>query len=154
MLHSRDFNFSFAGLKTAVLYFLRSKFSSTNSESRANIRIRKFAKDSLFADISASFEQAVVDVLVAKTVRAAEQFRVKTVMIGGGVASNKRLRAQLGQALKSSWPSAQYLVPSPSLTGDNALMIALAGWFNRGKKRSWGKLSAIANLRLDIKTPH
>ena len=85
----------------------------------------------------------------AKTVRAAKQFRVKTVMIGGGVAANKKLRAELGAALQTSFPGAKYLMPNPSLTGDNALMIALAGYFNRHKKSAWRTLQADANLRLD-----
>ena len=149
MINSKDFNFSFSGLKTAVFYFLRSKLSSANSESRTNIRIRKFERDSLFADVSASFEQAAADVLVAKTIRAARQYRAKTVMIGGGVAANKKLRAELGTALTKQYPSTQYLVPNSSLTGDNALMIALAGWFNRKKKSAWRSVQADANLRLD-----
>ncbi len=139
VLHSKDFNFSFSGLKTAVLYTLRGL-------ERVGERTKR--------DIAASFEQAVADVLVAKTIRAARQHRVKTVMIGGGVAANTRLRTQLGAALQRLFPSARYLVPSPSLTGDNALMVALAGWFNRGRKRSRRNLSAEANLRLDTKTPH
>ena len=135
MLHSKDFNFSFSGLKTAVLYTLRGI-------KRVGERTKR--------DIAASFEQAVADVLVAKTLRAAKQYRAKTVMIGGGVAANKKLRAELGAALQRSFPSASYLLPSPSLTGDNALMIALAGWFNRKKKTPrWASIGANANLRLD-----
>ena len=139
MLHSNDLNFSFSGLKTAVLYTIRDMGKISAKTTR---------------DIAASFEQAAVDVLVAKTVRAARTYRVKTVLIGGGVAANRKLRAELGVALRKSLPSTQYLVPSTSLTGDNALMIALAGWFGRGKRQSWEKLSANANLRLDGKTPH
>lgn len=137
MMHAANFDFSFSGLKTAVLYTLRDIQKLTVQKKR---------------DIAASFEQAVADVLVAKTVRAAREHRARTVMIGGGVAANKKLRHQLGMALRRSYPSASYRVPDLSLTGDNALMIALAGWFNRGKKRSWKNLGADANLRLD--TPH
>lgn len=138
MLRANDFNFSFSGLKTAVLYKIHD---------RGNRATKFGAREK--ADVAASFEQAVADVLVAKTVRAARQHRVKTVMIGGGVAANKRLRAQLGIALQQQYASAQYLVPSPQLTGDNALMIALAGWFSRNKKSAWRSIQADANLRLD-----
>mgnify|MGYP001616874194 FL=1 len=146
MLHSKDFNFSFSGLKTAVLYYLRDRVGST-TRSQQQGRVRQ-------ADVAASFEQAVPDVLVAKTVRAAKQYRVKTVMIGGGVAANKKLRAELGEALARQRSYIRYLIPDVRLTGDNALMIALAGWFNRGKKQLWRNLVADANLRLDTKTPH
>ena len=96
MLHSKDFNFSFAGLKTAVLYTLRDLGRLSNRAKR---------------DVAASFEQAVVGVLVAKTVHAARHYRVKTVMLGGGVAANRRLRSQLGETLKASLPSTYYLTP-------------------------------------------
>lgn len=134
MINAANFDFSFSGLKTAVLYTLRDV---------------KRIGDQTVRDVAASFEQAVVDVLVRKTIRAARQYRVKTVMIGGGVAANKKLRAELGQALTRQYPRAAYLLPSTSLTGDNALMIALAGWFSRKKKTAWRSLQADANLRLD-----
>mgnify|MGYP001610451726 FL=1 len=134
MLYSNDLNFSFSGLKTTVFYTIRDMGKISAKTTR---------------DIAASFEQAAVDVLVAKTVRAAREYRVKTVLIGGGVAANRKLRAELGVALQRQYPSAQYLLPDPRLTGDNALMIALAGWFNRQKKTTWRFLQAAANLRLD-----
>lgn len=134
MLRTKNFDFSFSGLKTAVLYTLKDL-------KRVDDRIKR--------DIAASFEQAVVDVLVIKTIQAARQYRVKTVMIGGGVAANKKLRHDLGQAIKQLSPRLHYLTPDTALTGDNALMIALAGWFNRHKKRARGSVRARANLRLD-----
>ncbi|MBI4132785.1 MAG: tRNA (adenosine(37)-N6)-threonylcarbamoyltransferase complex transferase subunit TsaD [Candidatus Sungbacteria bacterium] len=136
MLNTKDYDFSFSGLKTAVLYTLRDPASSGITAKQRN-------------DVSASFEQAVVDVLAKKTVRAARQYRAKTVMIGGGVAANRSLRSQLGEALKQALPNTYYLTPNTSLTGDNALMIALAGYFNRKKKSAWGSVQADANLRLD-----
>lgn len=134
MLNSPNFNFSFSGLKTAVLYKLRDL-------KKINTKTKR--------DIAASFQAAVIDVLVAKTIRAARQYRAKTVMIGGGVAANKKLRHDLGLALSLQVPSAQYFVPNILLTGDNALMIALAGYFNRKKKKAWRSLQALPNLRLD-----
>ncbi|MBI4142712.1 tRNA (adenosine(37)-N6)-threonylcarbamoyltransferase complex transferase subunit TsaD, partial [Candidatus Uhrbacteria bacterium] len=87
MLHSKDFDFSFSGLKTAVRY--------TVSESEiSNLK-------SQIPNLCASFQQAVVDVLVAKTIRAASQHRVKTVLLGGGVAANTALRSQLCNALRT-----------------------------------------------------
>lgn len=135
MATAKNFDFSFSGLKTAVLYALRD--------------IKKIDFKSK-RDVAASFEQAAVDVLIAKTVRAAKQYRVKTVMIGGGVAANKQLRAELGDALRQALPDTYYLTPNTSLTGDNALMIALAGYFRRhNKKSARDSVRAEANLRLD-----
>ena len=133
MLNSKDFDFSFSGLKTAVLFTLRDL-------GKISAKTRR--------DVTSSFEQAVVDVLVAKTVRAARQYRAKTVMIGGGVAANRKLRVELAGALEQSLPSTPFLLPDPRLTGDNALMIALAGWFNRTKKTTRRSLQVAANLRL------
>ncbi len=134
MMYVPNFDFSFSGLKTSVLYTLRDL-------KKLDIKAKR--------DIAASFQSAVVDVLVAKTIRAAKRHQVKTVMIGGGVAANKKLRHDLGVALKKLSPTPYTLFPQISLTGDNALMIALAGYFNRRHRADWRKLDARPNLRLD-----
>lgn len=134
MLASGSFDFSFSGLKTAVFYTLRG-LGKLGVEQKRNI--------------AASFQQAAVDVLVAKTVRAAREFRVKTVMIGGGVAANRELREQLGQSLKKALPAARYLTPDVPLTGDNALMIALAAAFGKKKTaRDTSRVRADPSMRL------
>ncbi|RJQ37155.1 tRNA (adenosine(37)-N6)-threonylcarbamoyltransferase complex transferase subunit TsaD [Candidatus Parcubacteria bacterium] len=133
MIRDEHFDFSFSGLKTAVLYTIRDMKKLGAKEKR---------------DIAASFEQAAVDVLVAKTVRAAKKFRARTVMIGGGVAANKKLRETLRAKLAAELPRVPFLVPHVPLTGDNALMIALAGFFNTKKKSAWNTVQADANLRL------
>lgn len=133
MINSRDYNFSFSGLKTAVLYLTR------------DLGVKKTRK--LRPLIAKEFQDAVVEVLVKKTIRAAKEYKVKTVLLGGGVAANKKLRKDLAQTLAREIPSAQCLVPSASLTGDNALMIALAAYFT-GKKKALDKVGANANLRL------
>lgn len=127
MIASKDYNFSFSGLKTAVLYFARDH--------------KKFSKP----DLAASFEKAAVDVLVSKTIRAVREYKVKTVLFGGGVAANKKLRLDLGRELAKQ--SAKYFFPQLWMTGDNALMIALAAYF-AGKKKASGQVGAEANLRL------
>lgn len=137
MFSTANFDFSFSGLKTAVLYTLRGRGPLSEQTKR---------------DVAASFERAAVDVLVAKTLSAAKQYRAKTVMIGGGVAANVELRARLTRELRRSLPGVPLLLPDSRLTGDNALMIALAGWFNRKQKVHWEYVRAEANLRLD--TPH
>ncbi len=107
----RGFDFSFSGLKTAVLYAVR------NSSSLARDR----------ADLAASFQQAVTDVLVAKTQAAVEQTGYRTVVLGGGVACNRPLAERMAAALAGQ---AHVAVARPRLNADNAAMIARAGWFH------------------------
>ncbi|MEK7516403.1 MAG: tRNA (adenosine(37)-N6)-threonylcarbamoyltransferase complex transferase subunit TsaD [Patescibacteria group bacterium] len=131
MIDSADFEFSFAGLKTAVLYLMQKS-------------------NPVIADVCASFEQAVVDVLVAKTIRAAKKYKVKTVLLGGGVAANQKLRATLRTALVMELPAVGYREPALEFTGDNAAMIAAAGYFlaQAGRFTPWKRLRADANWEL------
>ncbi len=136
MINSHDFDFSFSGLKTAVLYSIK--------------RLR--ATKCLFQieDFCASFEQAVIEVLIAKTIRVAKKHRVKTIILTGGVAANKKLRKQLGERIKEELPVISYQVPLIEFCTDNAAMIAWAGFFRiiRHKLTSWRKLKADPNLEL------
>ena len=104
MLHDGSYNFSFSGLKTSVLYFLRK-----NPHARVE-------------DVCASFQEAVVDVLVGKTVRAAADLRVKTVSASGGVSINRRFREKLGA--ECAQRGLQLLLAPAALCTDNAAMIA------------------------------
>ena len=105
------FDFSFSGLKTAVLHTVRE--SPPRSE-----------RDT--ADLAASFQAAVIDVLVHKTVAAMEATGRSTVVAGGGVACNTALRQAMVAALRGR---ARLAVAQPRLNADNAAMIARAGWF-------------------------
>ncbi|MFY9463318.1 MAG: tRNA (adenosine(37)-N6)-threonylcarbamoyltransferase complex transferase subunit TsaD [Candidatus Sungiibacteriota bacterium] len=137
MLHTKDYDFSFSGLKTAVLYLVRSltqtKFGSVKK-----------------ADIAAGFQAAAIEVLIKKTIRAAKEYKIKTLALGGGVAANALLRAALAAAIKKELPHVAFFIPDQTLCGDNALMIAVAAYF-AGKKKSPEQamsLRADANLRL------
>ncbi|MEK0450812.1 MAG: tRNA ((37)-N6)-threonylcarbamoyltransferase complex transferase subunit TsaD [Verrucomicrobiota bacterium] len=103
MMHSDDFAFSFSGLKTSVRYLLP--------------KLADFA----VADICASFQEAVVDVLVAKSIRAAKSTSRDTIAVSGGVSCNTRLREKLAEACKKA--GLQLLLAEPSLCTDNAAMI-------------------------------
>jgi N6-L-threonylcarbamoyladenine synthase len=104
MLHDDSYNFSFSGLKTSVLYFLRKN------------------PQHCVPDVCASFQEAVVDVLVGKIVRAADQRGVKAVSVSGGVSINGRLREKLGA--ECARRGSQLLVAPAKLCTDNAAMIA------------------------------
>jgi N6-L-threonylcarbamoyladenine synthase len=104
MLDDPSYNFSFSGLKTSVLYFLRKN---------QNYRVE---------DVCASFQEAVVDILVGKTIRAAEEYRVRTVSASGGVSLNSRLRQRLAEECERR--QLRLLLAPPELCTDNAGMIA------------------------------
>lgn len=111
MLHEKNYDFSFAGLKTAVLYKIKNGKLDVNDPQ-------------IKADIAKSFEEAAVDVLTQKTMRAAGQFKAKSITLSGGVAANKRLRSELEKAAKKL--NLKLCVPDFQLCTDNALMIANA----------------------------
>jgi N6-L-threonylcarbamoyladenine synthase len=119
-------DFSFSGLKTAVLRLVEEKPKLPP------------------ADVAASFQQAVVDVLVTKTIAAAQRVGAKQVTLSGGVAANRLLRQDLNG--RSPLP---VLVPSPPLCTDNAAMIASCGYFHlkAGHTSGWD-LDVSPNLRL------
>jgi N6-L-threonylcarbamoyladenine synthase len=118
-LLEEGFDFSFSGLKTAVLYTLRELDRPEDHR----------------ADIACSFQQAVIDVLVAKTLKALDYTGYSTVVLGGGVACNGTLRETMGAALKRRG-GGKLAVATPRLNTDNAAMIARAGWFRleRGER--------------------
>lgn len=137
MLNSGDFDFSFSGLKTALLYRLQKM---TEPE------IKKMTPF-----LCAEFQQATVDVLVAKTIKAAKKFKAKTVILAGGVAANHSLRQVLAEKLKEEKPEISFLFPEAEFCTDNAAMIGLAALKKIHKKSSfknWRALRAQANLRL------
>jgi len=133
MIHTKDYDFSYSGLKTAVLYYLRD-----NPRARA-------------ADVAASFQQAALDPLIEKTLRASTQYRAKTIIIGGGVAANDLLRATLTEKLTNSLTHKLLLfLPEKKLTTDNAAMIGAAAIFHASAKKfvKPSTLKAKADLRL------
>ena len=97
----------------------------------------------------AEIQQAIIDVLIKKTVKAVKNYNVKTIILGGGVSANQELRKQLSKKIQKEIFDYNFLVPEPILSTDNALMIAITGYFYKNKKkRSWRKIEADANLRI------
>lgn len=118
MIRSQDFNFSFSGLKTAVLYLLRDF-----TQEGYNIK-------QLRPLIAREFQQAVIDVLITKTLRAAKIYKVKSIILGGGVSANRELRKQLSKTLESQLSNVQCHLSPLSFASDNAAMIAAAGYLH------------------------
>ncbi len=117
MIHDKNYDFSYSGLKTSVLYYCRDN-------PRANP-----------ADVAASFQNAATEVLIKKAMRAAKEFGAKSIIMAGGVAASGYLREKLGAEIKKA--KMIFLVPGFTFNTDNAAMIGAAGYFNylRKKKR-------------------
>jgi N6-L-threonylcarbamoyladenine synthase len=117
MLGQDSLDFSFSGIKTAVLYHCRGQ------DMKGQSKIDSISKQEI-ADIAASFQAAVIDVLVEKTRRAIDKVDAKTVLLGGGVAANSVLRDELAKMCESYTPAKKLLIaPKPYCT-DNAVMVA------------------------------
>jgi N6-L-threonylcarbamoyladenine synthase len=115
LLDSGDFGFSFSGLKTSVLYYLRKHHRDVLEHHAA-------LPDDTLNDICASFQRAVTDVLITKTLRAADTLGVRDIALAGGVSANRELRARLTAA--GAREGRRVFVPDAAFTTDNAAMIA------------------------------
>lgn len=123
-LEPPSLDFSFSGIKTAVLYHVHGPGKTTGGLEKLSERDK--------ADICASFQAAVVDVLVGKTMQAVRQTGVRTVMVGGGVAANSALRARMQEDCDKR--GVQLYLAQRTYCTDNGAMIAYLGWqlFKRG----------------------
>ena len=134
-IDGREFDFSFSGLKSAVLNYL-------NSCEMKHIEINK-------ADVAASFQQAVIDVLLDRALRAAKKYGDGRMAVAGGVAANSALRAAIQQSCSKNGIELYY--PSPVYCTDNAAMIAVQGYYMYiAGERSGLDLNAVPNLKLDF----
>ena len=130
-MRDEGYDFSFSGLKTAVVNHVRKH------------------PEAATPDVAASFQAAVVDVLVAKTLRAADEHGVDTVCLGGGVAANSLLRARMAEAGEQA--GRRVLLPSRAMCTDNAAMVAAAGWWQL-QRRGPSPLDTGADPNLPLVT--
>jgi len=142
MIHSKDYDFSFSGLKTAVLYLVRDlKIKNPNILEDINIK-QKIARE---------FEDATIETLVYKTTKAIKEYKIKTLIVGGGVSANSYLQKVMAEKIQEGKYKTKVYFPSKSLTGDNALMIAISGYFQAQDKKfakNLNKIVAQGNLSL------
>lgn len=140
LMRPGNLDFSYSGLKTSVLYELQKHRQLTAA---------------LVNDISASFQVAAIEPLIAKTRWAAEKVKAKTVLLGGGVAANAMLREKLQKMVATNLPGVRFVPPSLPLCMDNGVMIAMAGAGRTRKKdfTPWKQLSADPNWELVCPAP-
>lgn len=142
MINSKDFNFSFSGLKTAVLYTVKKNPEILQDQN-------------LIAQLCAEFQQAAVDVLIAKTINAAKKYCPKTILLAGGVSANTELQSQMAEKIRNNFPDTAFSFPEKSFQLDNAAMIATAAFFRYQKLTkkdalfsNWKNLKTEANIKL------
>ncbi|MCK5211276.1 tRNA (adenosine(37)-N6)-threonylcarbamoyltransferase complex transferase subunit TsaD [Candidatus Parcubacteria bacterium] len=134
MLNSKNFDFSFSGLKTALLYSLKKDKGWKNK----------------IPEYCCEYQQAIIDVLISKTIKAAKKYKVRTIMLAGGVAANKELRSQMPETIKNKLPDIHFTLPDLKYTTDNAAMMAAAGYFKARHKKftPWQDLKVDCNLEI------
>jgi N6-L-threonylcarbamoyladenine synthase len=135
MLGKDSLDFSYAGLKTSVLY--------------ATMKLRKLNKQTR-ADLAAGFEAAAIEPLVEKSRRALARTKAKTLIVAGGVAANRKLRHDLANMVMANFPGVAFISAPLDLCMDNGVMIAIAGAFRAQKRHfmPWQKLHADPNWEL------
>lgn len=135
MIKEDNYDFSFSGLKSSVINTIH------------NVRQKNEELDPY--NVAASFQAAVVDVLVDKTIRAAKEKNVKKLLLAGGVAANKGLRTALTTAVERELPEVSLVIPPLSLCGDNAAMIGAAAFYQY-KKQDFASLDLNARPGLGL----
>ena len=135
MLHDKTLNFSFSGLKTALLREVKKLKAEQQFDNTA------------IQQLSFEVQEAIADVLVIKTLRAAEQFNAKSILLSGGVAANKRLREKFNLPLTAY--RLPLFAPQRELCTDNAIMIAACAYF-LNKQIPWQEITAQPNLTVEI----
>jgi N6-L-threonylcarbamoyladenine synthase len=137
MIKQKNYDFSFAGLKTAVLYDFKDRPKKIRESNTYKILMAK------------EVQQAVIDVLISKTIKAAKEFKAKSIILGGGVVANEELRKQFLQNCKLQMADCKLIFPPKELCIDNGLMVAISGYLNKKKAtKNFDKIKAEPNLRI------
>jgi len=131
MINDDNFEFSFSGLKTAVLKETKEK------EITEELQIK----------YSAEVQEAIVDVLIKKTLLSVEKYKPRSLMLAGGVSANQRLRLKLTKIFNEKFNNVNLYLPEPKLSTDNAAVVASAAFFNK-KFVSWKKINVNPELTI------
>ena len=142
MIYQKNYDFSFSGLKTAVLYDFKNRSQ----------KIRKSKK--YIQEMCYEIQEAIIDVLIRKTLLAAKNYKAKTIILGGGVTANNELQKQFQLAINNQRLVINFLVPAKKFCTDNAAMIAITAYYHwlkekKSKIKKGKKIKANANLRIN-----
>ena len=172
LLHEPTYDFSFSGLKTAVLREVQNLHNSAKGVTRAGepqkVPAANIVSDALLGagerqdpdfteideqttkDLARATQDAIIDVLITKTLKAAKEYQAKSMILSGGVAANGNLREQFENELNTKYQilNTKLFVPTKSLCTDNGAMIAAAGFYNYEEK-NWREISANPELYFD-----
>jgi N6-L-threonylcarbamoyladenine synthase len=134
MINSPELDFSFSGLKTALLYQLQK-------DKNWRKRLPEYCYE---------YQQAIIDILINKTIKAAQKIKARTVMLSGGVSANSDLRTQMANTIKTKLPKINFLIPAREYTTDNATMIAVAAFYQlrHQKPADFRRMKVDANWQL------
>jgi len=142
MINSKNYNFSYSGLKTSVLYKIKELENH-------GIKLT----NQVVNELAHAFQEAAIDVLVQKTMRAAKELKVKSILLSGGVSANEFLRSELKK--NTTEAGIKYFQPLMEYTTDNATMIAVAGYFNYLKnnpalsKKGGASKTPLSGVKMD-----
>ncbi len=143
MLQRDDFDFSFSGLKTAVLYYVKKNTAALSDPT-------------FLQHVCYEFQQAALDILIEKTMRAAKIHHPQTILLAGGVSANTELQRQLAKKIAADLPETNFFFPALDFQLDNAGMIATAAFFRHQKEQHpekllsiWKDMETKANLKLE-----
>ncbi len=153
MINTKDYDFSFSGLKTAVLYHHKKQvwLNSHDRRKLTTLKLKQYRKE-----MAAEIQQVIIDVLIKKTMKAVKDYKAKTIILGGGVSANQELRKQFARHCEQQRSNLNLIFPKPDLSTDNGLMTAIAGYFHKkeminpsaGSGRFLRKIEADGNLRI------
>ncbi|MFA6424492.1 MAG: tRNA (adenosine(37)-N6)-threonylcarbamoyltransferase complex transferase subunit TsaD [Candidatus Magasanikbacteria bacterium] len=155
MINEKSFDFSFSGLKTSALYWLQKNKLSATDILPYELPTGVYGQSTnppTREDFCASFEQAIIDVLVHKTIRAVKETNPKTLILAGGVSANKKLRETLKEIISKEFPETNFVYPELKYCMDNAAMIAVAGYYHAMKNdfTNWKGIQADPNWHIAV----
>lgn len=149
MIDETNFDWSFSGLKTAVLREMKNLLGEEQNLKLADYK--RIAKMKIVLKererLAAEIQEAIADVLVFKTLKAVKQYKPKSLLLAGGVASNRRLREKFQEELQKQSLTISFLVPKPILCTDNAAYIAACAFYNY-KETLWKEIDANPELTI------
>jgi len=136
MIYHKNYDFSFSGLKTALFYKIKEN---------PKLKNKKYLPIICF-----EVQQAIIDVLISKTIKAAKEFGANSIILGGGVAANEKLKRDFKLKIEKELPKAKFFSPLPIFCTDNGAMVALAAFFDLPfkKTKKYDKIIANPNLKI------